>query len=252
MWFLTFYAALIHRSRDFLAERGSLALLDSSAENFRVALWLRSLFSVLDFNDFKKLDLPWWTFHAGDQVAEFLTTRSNPTVFEWGSGASTVWLSQRAGQVVSIESDPVWAAQVTAENLPNARIVHVSAPPLDPSALGQSRRMGYRNLDFSAYVDAINHMDQKFDVIVIDGRARETCFAAALPWLRPDGIVVFDNTNRRRYKKALRNVKHQVVITTTRGLTPILLWPSQTSIIRMVSPLKAQESLKPGESFDVL
>lgn len=246
MWFLTFYASVVHRLRDFLSERGRLAKLDFAAENSRAALWLRSLFSVLDFKDFQQLDRPWWTFHAGDQVAEFLSTTSNARVFEWGSGASTVWLSRRAREVVSIESDPAWAAQVAAENLPNAQVIHVPAPQLDSSAVGLSRRMGNRNLDFSAYVDAINHMDQKFDVIVIDGRAREACFTEALAWLLPDGIIVFDNTNRRRYKKALHSVKHQVGITTTTGLTPILPWPSQTSIIRMVSPLHAQESLQPG------
>lgn len=245
MRLLVVYAAIVHRLRDFLSERGILASLDSAAEHSRTALWLRSLFSVLDFDDFHKLDRPWWTFHAGDQVAQFLSGKADATVFEWGSGASTVWLSRRAARVVSVESDPVWAAKVAAKKLPNVQILPVVAPPLGATSTGQSQRIGFRDRDFSAYVDAINHMDKKFDVIVIDGRARVACFAEALAWLRPDGIIVFDNTNTRRYKKALRSVQHQVAIKTTTGLTPILPWPSQTSIIRAVSPMHGLEPLKP-------
>jgi tRNA A58 N-methylase Trm61 len=245
MRLLVVYAALVHHLRRFLSERGSLASLDSAAEHSRTALWLRSLLSVLDFDDFQKLDIPWWTFHAGDQVAQFLSDKADATVFEWGSGASTVWLSRRAARVVSVESDPVWAAKVAAKNLPNVQLLPVVAPPLDATSTGQSQRMGFRDRDFSAYVDTINHMDQTFDVIVIDGRARGACLSEALPRLRLDGILVFDNTNRRRYKKALRGVKDKVSVTTTMGLTPILLWPSQTSIVTWAAPEQSPGSLEP-------
>lgn len=251
MRLLVVYAALVHRLRRFLSERGSLASLDSAAEHSRTALWLRSLLAVLDFDDFQKLDRPWWTFQAGDQVARFLSDKGDATVFEWGSGASTVWLSRRAAHVVSVESDPVWATQVAAKKLPNVQILPVVAPPLDATSTGQSKRTGFRDRDFSAYIDTINHVDQTFDVIVIDGRAREACLIEALPRLRPDGILVFDNTNRRRYKRALRGVRHPISVTTTTGLTPILMWPSQTSIVTWATPPESPDLLESGEGLNV-
>jgi len=55
-----------------------------------------------------RLDVPWWTYDAIDKVEAFLSDRPGARVFEWGCGASTVWLVKRADSVVSIDHDAPW------------------------------------------------------------------------------------------------------------------------------------------------
>ena len=67
-----------------------------------------------------------------------------------------------------------------------------------------------------------------FDVIVIDGRAREACLAVAAPdW--PDGLIVFDNSHRARYQRAITasGLRERRLP----GLTPTLPYPDQTSLL---------------------
>lgn len=195
------------------------------------ALWLRSLFSVLDFEDFTKLDLPWWTFGASANVRDFLAQRPHARVFEWGSGSSTLWLAKRSESVISIESDTGWAQMVSRAVPEHVTIVTPSIPPAGADTLVRSRRWGYRSLDFTAYANAIDAVPGDFDLIVIDGRAREACFTKALPRLATGGTIVFDNTNRRRYARVLKRHSPSVAVTATRGLTPILPWPSTTALV---------------------
>jgi predicted O-methyltransferase YrrM len=92
-----------------------------------------------------------------------------------------------------------------------------------------SAKEGYGGRDFSAYVDAIVQAGE-FDLVVIDGRARQACLARALPHVRDDGLVVFDNSARRRYRSAISAAR--VSETRLRGLTPTLPYPEQTSLLR--------------------
>jgi len=51
-----------------------------------------------------ELGVPWWTYRAIDVVDAWMLGRARPIrVFEYGSGASTLWLAGRADEVISIE-----------------------------------------------------------------------------------------------------------------------------------------------------
>ncbi len=231
MKLLLLYARAIHTLRGALERRGLLQLLDERATRSTRALWVRSLLSVMDFDDFTKLDLPWWTFSASAEVRDFLAQRPHARVFEWGSGSSTVWLARRSASVTSIESDAGWAQRVSRSVPGHVTMVTPAIPRATKDTPVHSKRWGYRSLNFSAYVNAIDAIPGDFDLIVIDGRAREACFARALPRLAEGGTIVFDNTNRRRYRKALKNYRNEIAVTMSTGLTPILPWPSTTALV---------------------
>jgi predicted O-methyltransferase YrrM len=92
-----------------------------------------------------------------------------------------------------------------------------------------SAKEGHQGLDFSNYVASIEQVGGTFSLIVIDGRAREACLAAAIPHLDPGGMIVFDNTRRRRYQAAIaKSGLNQRVL---RGLTPTLPYPDETSLL---------------------
>lgn len=92
-----------------------------------------------------------------------------------------------------------------------------------------SAKEGHAGLDFADYVTMIDKIDGSFDVIVIDGRAREACLVAAVPRLASGGIVVFDNSRRRRYRRAI--AQSGLAERKLRGLTPTLPYPEQTSVL---------------------
>jgi hypothetical protein len=245
MFFLLLYARVIHSLRRSLSRRGLLPKLDGWARQSRAGLWIRSLLSVLDFDDFRGLDVPWWTLKAGGEVAHFLEQNPQAKVLEWGSGASTLWLATRSGSVISIESDPTWAKQVR-EVLPhNVTLLEPPVTKVTETPVTRSKRMGFRHHEFRHYVAAIDAIPGYFDLIVIDGRAREACFGIARERLAPGGLILFDNTNRLRYRRALAKYRSQFVITSHVGLTPILPWPSKTSLIQLDTRYAATASLTP-------
>jgi predicted O-methyltransferase YrrM len=193
--------------------------------------WAYSLTIVHDSHAMAELDVPWWTYRAIGAVEEWLSARGDPArVFEYGSGASTVWLARRAGEVHSVEHHRAFAELMDTEleNHPNASVRVVEpvprARPVVPSA-----KEGHEGLDFAGYVGAIDEVPGAFDLVVIDGRAREACLAAAVGRIAPDGLIVFDNSRRRRYRSAIaRSGLHE---RTLRGLTPTLPYPEQTSLL---------------------
>lgn len=230
----TAYVTGVRTLRRVLAAVGVLGLLDRWARRSRTGLWARSLLSIYDLDDLLRHDVPWWTFEASDRVARFLATRPQARVFEWGSGASTLWLSRRAGTVTSIEHDAEWGAIVDPV-LPDNAVVKVVPPR--PAAGDRddvrSDKPGFEGLDFSDYVAALDETDVLFDLVVIDGRARGACFHRAVSRLAPGGVLVFDNVDRERYREAIATSPVAIDVEWTRGLTPALPYPTRTALVRL-------------------
>lgn len=210
-----------------------LRLLDPHppAREHRLRHWAHSLTRVYDSLAIAELDVPWWTYRAIDAVEAWLAARERGVrVFEYGSGASTLWLARRAAEVHSVEHDRQFGDRIrpAIEGAGNVdfRIVEpvACAAPAVPSA-----KEGYSGLDFSEYVAAIHEVGGDFDLIVIDGRAREACLEAAVHHLAADGLIVFDNSRRSRYRRAID--ASGLSERRLRGLTPTLPYPDQTSLL---------------------
>jgi hypothetical protein len=221
--------------RRLLRAIGLLVLLDRFAPRSRVVLWIRSLLSIYDAVDLLQLDVPWWTFRSADRVEAFLATRRDAVVLEWGAGASSRWLAARASTVVSIEHDAPWAETVRPLLPANCDLRVVPAPTATGSTTVVSHKEGSEGLDFGAYVAAVDDVPGEFDLIVVDGRAREACYARALDRLAPDGMIVFDNVDRQRYVDAIEASHRPVEVLWTRGLTPSLPYPTRTALIRLAA-----------------
>ena len=227
------YVRSVRTLRSVLAMTGLLAMLDRAAGRSRGGLWLRSLLAVYDADDMFRLGVPWWTFDAIDVVDDFLRTRPQARVLEWGSGASTLWLASRVAEVASIEHDVAWggrmARELSARDLDTVHLLVVE-PRRRPGGI-TSAKPGFEGLDFTAYADAIDRVDGEFDLVVIDGRAREACLVRALDRLAEGGLIVFDNVDRARYRDAIEALGPRLRVTWTRGVTPSLPYPTRTAVI---------------------
>lgn len=223
------YVRLVRALRAVLRAVGVLAVLDRWAAGSRTGTWVRSWLSVHDLAELLEYDVPWWTFASADRVDAYLASRPGARVFEWGSGASTVWLGRRAAQVTSVEHDAEWADTMSAV-LPANATLRVVEPVRRAGGIG-SRKPGFAGLDFTDYVAAIDEVEGGFDLIVIDGRAREACLARAVDRLLPGGLIVLDNVDRERYRRAVTAHGDRLVTEWTRGRTPTLPYPTRTALI---------------------
>jgi hypothetical protein len=194
---------------------------------------VRTLFSIFDAGDMVKMDLAWWSYPAMKRVDEFLAERPGARIFEFGAGASTLWLAKRAGQVDSVEHDTHWAASVKemlADTASNAKLHAVPPTAATPDTTVRSGRVGHTDLDFANYVSTIDEVGGPFDLIVVDGRARIDAFRRALDHLADDGVVVFDNIKRKRYWDVL-SAMPGLRIELLKGGTPTLPYPTTTGLI---------------------
>lgn len=132
------------------------------------------------FNKKRSIDsdsrpIPWWSYGFIDFVIGRLN--SEMSVLEFGSGGSTVWLSQRVKQVVSIENDLNWSKIVKSFIPENVQIIET----LTPEYLKK---------------EDLPDQEQQFDVLIIDSLAhRINCAKAGLPFLKLEGVVIWDNTD---------------------------------------------------------
>jgi hypothetical protein len=227
-------SAYVFVARRVRSAADRLTLLDrlNSADSGPVR-HLRTLLAIHDLDDLVSLDLPWWVYGAAERVDRFLADRDGKAkVFEYGSGASTIWLARRAGEIHSVEHHAGFADLMAGKvaDLPHVSLRHVAARQVTTGTPATpSRRHGHRGLDFTDYVRAIEAVDGQFDVIVIDGRAREECLRRSVSRLAPDGLLVFDNCNRPRYQQALRS--SGLVVERLRGAAPCLPYPSETALL---------------------
>jgi len=220
-----------------VAERTTLLRRLESADS-RWARHVRTLFAIHDVDDLAALDLPWWVYGAVDRVDRFLQDRDGKAkVFEYGSGASTIWLARRAGEVHSVEHHAGFAELMTGKvaDLPHVSLRHVPAVRVTSGVPETpSRRHGHKDLDFTAYVRSIDAVDGDFDLVVVDGRARVACLRRAVDRLAPDGMLVFDNCNRGRYGDGLRTAG--LTVERIRGAAPCLPYPTETALLTRPAP----------------
>jgi hypothetical protein len=225
------YVSGVKTLRKAAEKTGLLTKLENSASP--KARHVRTLFSIFDANDMVQMDMAWWSYPAMKRVDEFLADRPEARIFEYGAGASTLWLAKRAAQVDSVEHDTRWAESVRdmlADSPGNVKL-HV-VPPIAATAdtVVRSGRVGHTDLDFADYVSAIDEVGGPFDLIVVDGRARVDAFRRALDHLADGGVVVFDNIKRKRYWdviSAMPGLRFELL----KGGTPTLPYPTTTGLI---------------------
>ena len=226
------YVGAARGARTVAGRTGLTGYLDRRTDS-RAGHWVRSLLAIHDLDGLIALDVPWWTYDAIDAVAAFLARRPNARVFEYGSGASTLWLARRAGSVVSVEHHAAWADAVRerTSRLGNVSLRHVPTTPAADAGAYASGKPGHAGLTFEAYARSVEAEAPGIDLVVIDGRARPACLNHAVRRLAPNGLIVFDNSNRRRYREAISAAPVRADFRA--GLAPSLPYRDETALLSL-------------------
>jgi precorrin-6B methylase 2 len=174
-------------------------------------IWDSFCFFPTWFNSVKRnnnplnYDQPWIVYSAKRFLDAIL--QKDMTVWEYGSGSSTLYFARRVKQVYSVENDKSWFYRLKTvmekENIDNVQYTLVEAEDADETAIDStyiSKSPEYNNKSFKSYVKSIEIVpDNSLDIVLVDGRARSACIAHAMQKIRRGGYLIVDNSERHYY-----------------------------------------------------
>lgn len=133
--------------------------------------------------------IPWMNY----SFIDFLEPRLNRSmkVFEYGSGYSTLYLTDRVHSITSIEYDKSWFEKMSKDLEKKDNCALVFRPEPDQ------------------YTTTIKEYDELFDIIIVDGRDREECVKYIIPYLSESGVVILDDSWKSKFDKVFDFFREQ-------------------------------------------
>lgn len=165
--------------------------------------------------------MPWLTFPSVSFLKDIVT--KDMKVLEYGGGYSTIFFNNITQHTVTIEHDEYWYNVIKQKNpnieihlVPNYREHHVDSvetvknffetfPQIRSEDKDHDLKHGMVNDEFIGYASMIyNYPKGYFDVILLDGMARELTGVLALERINENGIIILDNSDRWQYNSLQR------------------------------------------------
>jgi len=141
--------------------------------------WFSTFKSKASIN-IKNNPIPWMNYSFIHFIEERLNNKMN--IFEFGCGNSTLWWHKQVNSIVAVESDKGWFDKIK-NSLPN----EVS--------------LTLKNLKNQDYSNELLKFSKTFNIICIDGRDRVNCAKNSLNALTDDGVIIWDNSDRKKYSE---------------------------------------------------
>ncbi len=143
--------------------------------------------------------LPWLAYAA----TAWLDAQCHPDwrVLEYGLGSSSLWWAERVRDLTIIEHDPAWIARLAPQLPAHVRLLQIDQG--DP-----------------AYRDFCRQTEQRWDLISVDGKRRNSVIKRAAEALVPGGLLLFDDSQKVRYAKPLAKLER-------RGFEALHFWDAK-------------------------
>jgi hypothetical protein len=177
--FMNFWAKLV------FMRKMALRLFRNHKTYFSDKGWYRSVVTKIP-HDANGNPLPIYPYCVIDFLEPRLGTQMD--IFEFGSGYSTLFYQSRVGTVTSVEHHAGWHKKISAEAATNTRVIHCPIEKIED------------------YISACKNSGKEYDMIIVDGRERVECAFAALDYLKPDGVIIWDDSDRPRYQDGLKQM----------------------------------------------
>ena len=147
------------------------------------------------------------------------------TMLEYGSGYSTLYFSQFVRAYYSIEHDRRWYETVKTlinrSSSASSVIKQYVLIPVDPGYKGWPGGFveGTRE-QFDDYIRAIHSLNvSKFDIVLIDGRARVECALEIRPFIHNETVIFVHDYTNRPYYKPISTEYYRLILQTYEGQT---------------------------------
>lgn len=128
--------------------------------------------------------------------------RPGNRVLEWGSGGSTLWLSEFLpcdAHLTSVEHHEGWHKTVLEKVGDRSNVRLICCPPSGEP--GENATIAEEDpTHLSGYIHAVD--GELFDVIIVDGVARSSCMDHARSLLAPGGVLFIHDAQRHWYDDA--------------------------------------------------
>ena len=138
--------------------------------------------------------MPWTVIEWFEQ-----TLTPQMSVFEWGSGGSSIFIAQRVRKVISVEYDVIhffvlWI-HTKLRRIANIDYVLVLPENGKANSIYASTHAKHVGEDYEKYCKTIERFpDNSFDMISIDGRARAGCIHLARKKVKVGGYILVDDS----------------------------------------------------------
>jgi len=159
----------------------------------------------------------------GMEIRQLLSYVSPTTVFlEWGSGGSTLLFPKFTGAYHSIEHNAEWCQKINETLISTESKVNYHCPLMRGGDNGWDETQEGTYHEFKEYVDYVDKLGvNKFDAVLIDGRARLSCAIKILPYLHPTSVVFLHDMFLRDYSFIWELYRPLSVTFSKRGLVAL-------------------------------
>lgn len=168
-------------------------------------------FSLGEPVDKKNQPIPWFTYPCIDFLSQRLN--KNLSVFELGSGNSTLFFASRVRNISSLEHNKEWFTKINGSLPDNSKLTYVESNSSDK------------------YLETLKTGNEKFDIVIVDGIFRNECLLESINHLTEQGIIILDDSERNEYAEGISfvvNASFKRIDFV--GIAPGLLYSKTTTI----------------------
>lgn len=164
-------------------------LLKSKNSYLKATGWIKSVEKGIP-SDSRGNPLPWMNYSA----IAFLDGRLNKSMslFEYGSGYSTLYWANKVGSVTSVEYNESWYEEIKKSKPGNVQLIYQEIEP---------------NGKYCRTIN--NYAGGEYDIVVVDGRKRVECAQMALSKISPSGVIILDDAHREEYQEIFARLKSE-------------------------------------------
>ncbi len=187
------------------------SLLSYGHKGYLVSVGWFTAFDNHQAVDANNQPIPWVTYSFIDFIKGRLN--KNLTIFEYGSGNSTLFYAKNVKRVVSVEHDEAWYKKIVNQKAANAEMI-------------------FTKLETNGeYSQKAKLLEENFDVIIVDGRDRVNCCKHSVEALSDRGVLVLDDSERKNYQEArVFLTKKGFKELSFSGISPGLFYNKSTSV----------------------
>ena len=150
-------------------------------------------------------NIPWFSYSAVDFLQKYCQQHQNLQVFEFGSGSSTLFFQRKKYRTFSLETSKTWF------NIITQKLSALMSGAWQENYFSNQNKINgavvfllenaYQNPNYYQFLPQNFNSKQQFDIILVDSLHRLQCVLHSLEFLKPEGLLIVDDFERKNYHK---------------------------------------------------